>query len=165
MTTPGGACLLPLPLPDSRTERSVLFAVRRMAAHGVRDVSAAWLILDLFSTGFRRVESCAELQLRGRRFVEPPPDAPAAARGDVDVVLVPALAVTPDGHRLGFGVGFYDATLPDVAPPAVTIALAFSFQLLGELFIEPHDVACDLIVTDSEIIDPRGRLATTRSAG
>jgi hypothetical protein len=54
MTMPGGACLLPLPLPDGRTERSVLFAVRRMAAHGVRDVSAAWLILDLFSTGFRR---------------------------------------------------------------------------------------------------------------
>lgn len=54
MTMPGGACLLPLPLPDGRIERSVLFAVRRMAAHGVRDVSATWLILDLLSTGFRR---------------------------------------------------------------------------------------------------------------
>ena len=54
MTMPGAACLLPLPLPGDRIERSVLFAVRRMAAHGVRDVSAAWLILDLFSTGFRR---------------------------------------------------------------------------------------------------------------
>lgn len=54
MTMPGGGCLLPLPLPDGRIERSVLFAVRRMAAHGVRDVSAAWLMLDLFSTGFRR---------------------------------------------------------------------------------------------------------------
>jgi len=54
MTEPRGACLLPLPLPDDRIERSVLFAVRRMAAHGVRDVSAAWLILDLFSTRFRR---------------------------------------------------------------------------------------------------------------
>jgi hypothetical protein len=54
MTIPGSGCLLPLPLPADRIERSVLFAVRRMAAHGVRDVSAAWLILDLFSTGFRR---------------------------------------------------------------------------------------------------------------
>ena len=54
MTHSAGARLLPLPLPDQRVERSVLFAVRRMAAHGVRDVSAAWLILDLFSTGFRR---------------------------------------------------------------------------------------------------------------
>lgn len=114
---------------------------------------------DGYSTGFRRIGSPAELELRGRRFVEPPRDAPVAARGDLDVVLVPALAVTPDGHRLGFGSGFYDATLPDVAPPALTIVVAFSFQLLAELFIEPHDVACDLVVTDREIIDPRGRLA------
>ena len=111
-----------------------------------------------YTTGFRRITSPAELELRGRRFVEPPRDAPSATRGDVDVVLVPALAVTPDGHRLGFGTGFYDATLPDVAPPALTIAVAFSFQLLAELFIEPHDVACDLVVTDSQILDPRGVL-------
>ena len=118
-----------------------------------------------FSTGFRRVNAREDLQLRGRRFVEPPSDAPVAARGDIDVVLVPALAVTPEGHRLGFGSGFYDATLPDVAPPALTIAVAFSFQLLAELFLEPHDVACDLVVTDREIIDPRGRLAAASDAG
>jgi 5-formyltetrahydrofolate cyclo-ligase len=112
-----------------------------------------------FSTGFRRIESVVDLQLRGRRFVEPPRDAASAARGDLDVVLVPALAVTPEGQRLGFGSGFYDATLPDVAPPALTIVVAFSFQLLGELFVEQHDVACDLVVTDREIFDPRGRLA------
>jgi 5-formyltetrahydrofolate cyclo-ligase len=112
-----------------------------------------------FSTGFRRIASADELKLRGRRFVEPPPQALGAARGDVDVVLVPALGVTPDGHRLGYGMGFYDATLPDVAPPALTIAVAFSFQLLGELFIEPHDVACDLVVTDGEIFDPKRMLA------
>jgi hypothetical protein len=54
MTRPNLESALPLPLPDGRVERSVLFAVRRMAAHGLRDVSAAWLMLDLFSTGFRR---------------------------------------------------------------------------------------------------------------
>jgi 5-formyltetrahydrofolate cyclo-ligase len=113
-----------------------------------------------FTTGFRRIESSVDLQLRGRRFVEPPRDAAVAARGDVDVVIVPALAVTPEGHRLGFGSGFYDVTLPDVAPPAVTIVVAFSFQLLGELFVEDHDIACDLIVTDREIFDPRGLLAS-----
>jgi 5-formyltetrahydrofolate cyclo-ligase len=113
---------------------------------------------DSFSTGFRRIQRDTDLQLRGRRFVEPPPDVPAAGRGDLDVVLVPALGVTPAGHRLGFGMGFYDATLPDVAPPAITIVVAFSFQVLGELFIESHDVACDLVVTDAGIYDPNGLL-------
>lgn len=118
---------------------------------------------DRFSTGFRRVEHSGELLPRGRRFSEPPPDAPAARRGELDVVLVPALGVTPEGHRLGFGMGFYDATLPDVAPPAITIVVAFSFQLLGELFIEPHDVACDLVVTDTGSFDPRGLLGGSRA--
>ena len=111
-----------------------------------------------YSTGFRRIEEPGQLVLRGQKFAEPPPEAKVAARGDVDVVLVPALAVTPEGHRLGHGVGFYDATLPDLAPPALTIIVGFSFQLLAELPIEPHDVACDVVVTDREIIDPRGRL-------
>jgi 5-formyltetrahydrofolate cyclo-ligase len=110
-----------------------------------------------FTTGFRRVTSSAELISRGRKFVEPPPDAPVAARGDVDVVVVPALAVTPEGHRLGSGSGFYDATLPDLAPPALTIVVAFSFQLLGELFVESHDIACDLVLTDQGVIDPKAR--------
>lgn len=131
-------------------------------ALGERGVARFYPFMDPkgsgFTTGFRRIESSADLQLRGRRFVEPPHEAPVAGRGDVDVVLVPALAVTPTGHRLGFGSGFYDATLPDLAPPALTIAVAFSFQLLGELFIEPHDLACDLVVTDREILDPRGLL-------
>ena len=111
-----------------------------------------------FVTGFRRVERSEELQPRGQRFAEPPRDAPVAQRGDIDVAIVPAIAVTPDGHRLGYGRGFYDATLPDVAPPALTIVVAFSFQLAGELYVEPHDVRCDLVVTDSELCDARGLL-------
>jgi 5-formyltetrahydrofolate cyclo-ligase len=130
---------------------------------GERGVARYYPFMELnaagFTTGFRRIAAPSDLQLRGQRFLEPPPAAPAAARGDVDVVLVPALAVTPEGHRLGFGSGFYDATLPDVAPPALTIAVAFSFQLLAELFLEPHDVACDVVVTDGEVLDPRGLLA------
>jgi hypothetical protein len=54
MTSPSGECLLPLSLPDARSERTTLFAVRRMAAHGVGDVGAAWLLIDFYSTGFRR---------------------------------------------------------------------------------------------------------------
>jgi 5-formyltetrahydrofolate cyclo-ligase len=111
-----------------------------------------------FTTGFRPIQTALDLQPRGRKFVEPPRDAPVATRGDIDVVLVPALAVTPEGHRLGHGSGFYDSTLPDVAPPALTVVVAFSFQLLGELFVEPHDVACDLVVTDAQLLDPRRRL-------
>lgn len=48
------AGLLPLPLPDTRSERLVLFALRRMAAYGIRDAQAALIVLDLFGAQFRR---------------------------------------------------------------------------------------------------------------
>jgi len=115
-------------------------------------------------TGFRRIERREDLAERGQKFLEPPRDAPVARRGDLDLVLVPALAVTPDGQRLGQGSGFYDVTLPDVCPPALSVVVAYSFQLLGELPLEAHDVACDLVITDREVLDPRGILAA-RSSG
>jgi 5-formyltetrahydrofolate cyclo-ligase len=100
-------------------------------------------------SGLRSTESLDDLQDRGRRFFEPSPDAPVAARGDVDLLFVPALGVAPSGHRLGYGAGFYDSLLPDVCPPAQAVAVAYDFQLLVELPTLPHDVACDLVLTDA----------------
>jgi 5-formyltetrahydrofolate cyclo-ligase len=72
-----------------------------------------------------------------------------AQRGEVQVVVVPALAVASDGHRLGYGAGYYDATLPDLCPPARSIVVAFDFQRMMELPITPNDLRCDDIVTDA----------------
>jgi 5-formyltetrahydrofolate cyclo-ligase len=108
---------------------------------------------DALVSGFRLTTSLSDLRDFGQRFLEPPPEAPVAERGDVDLVLVPALAVAPSGHRLGYGAGFYDSLLPDVCPPALAIVVAFDFQLLVELPVLPHDVACHGIVTDSRSLD------------
>ena len=112
-----------------------------------------------YTTGFRRVVGIEELQPRGRGFAEPSPTANVAARGDLDLLIVPALAATPEGHRLGSGSGFYDVTLPDLRPPALALIVVFSFQLIGEMPILSHDVACDGVVSDRQIYDPRGLLA------
>ncbi len=101
-----------------------------------------------YRTGFRETPDPGLLTERGRGFAEPPLDAAEAARGDIDLVVVPALAVALSGHRLGYGAGFYDATLPDVCPPALSVVVAFSFQLLAELPIQANDFACDFVVTD-----------------
>jgi 5-formyltetrahydrofolate cyclo-ligase len=101
-----------------------------------------------FSTGFRLSEDVAELDERGGTFAAPPPSAPMAARGDIDVVIVPALAADVRGHRVGYGKGYYDATLPDVCPPASSILVVFDFQLEGELPSEDHDQPVDFVVTE-----------------
>ena len=46
--------LLPLPAPSDPIQRLALFAVRRMAAHGIRDAHAAQMMLTSFGINFRR---------------------------------------------------------------------------------------------------------------
>jgi 5-formyltetrahydrofolate cyclo-ligase len=105
-----------------------------------------------FSTGFALSADASELKVRSSRFMEPPPSAPRALRSDIDLVVVPALAVAADGNRLGYGAGFYDVTLPDFIPPATSVIVAYDFQLLAEIPALPHDVPCHMIVTDARTL-------------
>ena len=99
----------------------------------------------------RFVDDLAGLEEQGYGFAEPPPDAPHAA--ELDVVIVPAIAVDPTGHRIGYGAGYYDRTLPKYAPPAVTIAVAYDWQLVAEVPATEHDVKVAWVVTDTRTID------------
>ena len=75
---------------------------------------------------------------------------------EIDAVIVPAVAFDRQGHRLGYGGGYYDRFLPG-APRAVRIGAAFACQIVAEIPAAPHDVTMDRIVTEGEIIVPRGR--------
>ncbi len=74
---------------------------------------------------------------------EPPPDADR-----FDVVVVPGLAFTIAGDRLGQGGGWYDRFLAAVRPDCLTIGVGFAPQLVDELPVERHDVRLGLVVTD-----------------
>jgi 5-formyltetrahydrofolate cyclo-ligase len=74
---------------------------------------------------------------------------------EIDLILVPGLAFTRAGYRLGYGRGYYDRLLTDCA--ATAIGLAFRAQLLDALPAEVHDRAVDLIVTESETIHTGAR--------
>ncbi|SNR41017.1 5-formyltetrahydrofolate cyclo-ligase [Blastococcus mobilis] len=72
-----------------------------------------------------------------------------AAVGTVDVVVVPALAVSRNGVRLGRGGGYYDRALRHVRPDAVLVAVVFDDELLEDLPVEPHDRQVTAVVTPS----------------
>ena len=84
---------------------------------------------------------------RGKLTVVPEDDPPPDPRL-VDVVIVPGLAFTKDGDRLGQGGGWYDRFLAGVRPDCITIGVAFGPQVVAALPVEPHDVRMDLVVTD-----------------
>ena len=94
---------------------------------------------------FRFVDDVAKLEEAGYGFAEPAADAPIAA--ELDVVVVPAIAVDPTGHRIGYGAGYYDRTLPK-HPTATSIAVAFDWQLIAEVPFTADDVPVKIVVTD-----------------
>jgi 5-formyltetrahydrofolate cyclo-ligase len=67
----------------------------------------------------------------------------------LDVVIVPGLAFTADGHRLGQGGGHFDRFLPRLDDSCVTIGVCFREQLVAELPTSGHDVLVDLVISDT----------------
>jgi 5-formyltetrahydrofolate cyclo-ligase len=97
-------------------------------------------------------EWCRE---RGVEVFTPEVDGPElrVMPGDVDpatldVVIVPGLAFTLDGHRLGQGGGHFDRFLVRLGPHCSTIGVCFHEQLVADLPMAEHDVHVALVVTD-----------------
>jgi 5-formyltetrahydrofolate cyclo-ligase len=71
------------------------------------------------------------------------------AIGTADVVVVPALAVSRDGVRLGRGGGYYDRALRHARAGALVVAVVFDDELVDEVPWEPHDHRVNAVVTPS----------------
>lgn len=91
------------------------------------------------------------LEESGMMFSQPTADAAPVPEEEIDLVLVPALAVDERGHRIGFGKGFYDRLLPRLSR-AVRVAVAFDFEIIAEVPERPGDEVVDLIVTDARTV-------------
>jgi 5-formyltetrahydrofolate cyclo-ligase len=81
-------------------------------------------------------------------FGIPSPIGEHVEAATIDVAIVPGLAFTPDGHRLGQGGGFYDRLLPALRADCLTIGVCFAEQLIDHVPTEPHDRTLDTVVTD-----------------
>lgn len=75
---------------------------------------------------------------------EPIADEPVAD-DETALVLMPGLAFDPQGHRIGYGGGFYDKFLA-AEPNHPTLALCYEFQMLPELHTEEHDIPVDTVL-------------------
>ena len=134
-----------------RTEINPLAAMVHMAACGqvtVPVIEAAGKPLR-FS---RWTPDCA--------MVDGPFGARVPAEGvylEPELLIVPLVAFTRAGGRLGYGGGFYDRSLEGLRSIRPTIAIGFAFgaQEADDLPLEPTDQPLDLIVTEREVIDLR----------
>jgi 5-formyltetrahydrofolate cyclo-ligase len=127
----------PLPLLAALAEAKIETALPVVAGRGKPLIFRAWRRGDPLIDG--------PLGLR-----EPTPDSPAA---EPDLLFVPLAAFDRAGHRLGYGAGYYDATLAAMTPARpLAVGLAFSTQEVEYVPAEPHDHPLAFVITERETI-------------
>jgi 5-formyltetrahydrofolate cyclo-ligase len=112
--------------------------------------------------GLPRVDDDQHLQLHvhqlgealeesGYGMLEPAASNASIDPAEVDLIIVPALALDGGGQRLGYGRGFYDRLLP-LMPNAFRVGVAYDFQVVPEIPAEPHDVPLHCVISDARTL-------------
>jgi 5-formyltetrahydrofolate cyclo-ligase len=91
-------------------------------------------------------------ELAPSRFglAEPAADASRVETATISAFVIPGLAFDRHGWRVGWGRGYYDATLA-VAPGARRIGVAFECQLVDEVPRDVHDARLHHVVTEANV--------------
>ena len=119
--------------------------ISEMLGRGVKVVAPRWNgeTYELAKLG----GLSSECLRRGPMGILEPAEAEVAKPGEVAVWIVPGLAFTRDGRRLGYGGGWYDRLLASASADSLRIGVAHEFQVVEELPQEPHDIRIDCVVT------------------
>lgn len=93
---------------------------------------------------FIYLEDLSQVEKGYAGIPEPVADTPVAD-DPTALVLMPGLAFTKNGDRMGYGGGFYDRFLAD-EPNHPTLALCYAFQMVEQLPTEEYDIPVDLVL-------------------
>jgi 5-formyltetrahydrofolate cyclo-ligase len=133
----------PLPLLRKLAPQGAQFALPVIQGRGKPLLMRAW------SFG-------APLEARQWGIKEPANDAPVV---DPDILIVPLACFDRAGHRIGYGAGYFDKTIRALrAKKSVTaVGLAFAAQEIPRVPATAFDEKLNLVLTEREVIDLRGR--------
>jgi 5-formyltetrahydrofolate cyclo-ligase len=99
---------------------------------------------------FKKISSFSELEPGNFSVMEPKDKCEIVKH--LDVVIVPAIALSRDGYRLGYGFGYYDGYLH--GKKSKTIALSYAKQIIKSFTHDAHDVKMNFIVTEDRVMKP-----------
>ena len=124
----------------SKDEIDLSLLIERLWAAGCRVVVPAWR-----DGTYKLVAYSSETELFAgpMGILEPAPEGEGTAtvaEGDVAVWIVPGLAFSRSGARLGYGGGWYDRFLAKSSPSSTSLGVAYPFQIVDDLPLEPHDL-------------------------
>ena len=133
----------PLPLMRKLAERGVRLALPAIAGRGKPLIMRAYSFGDELARGQWGIR-------------EPKADKPDVAP---DILIVPLAAFDRAGHRIGYGAGYYDMTINALRAkkPVIAVGIGFAVQEIPQVPVTARDARLDLVLTEREIIDLRGR--------
>ena len=73
----------------------------------------------------------------------------------LNTMFIPFVGIDKNGHRLGYGGGFFDKTLEQLKSQKgrpLFVGLGYDYQILEERFGESHDIKYDLVITESRVL-------------
>ena len=120
--------------------------IRKMLGGGARVVAPRW---NGETYELAVLKGLDEAHLRtGPMGIREPAESEIVSPKEAKVWLVPGLAFTRSGKRLGYGGGWYDRLLADAPKDAVKIGISHVFQVVDDLPSEPHDILLSDVVDD-----------------
>ncbi len=78
--------------------------------------------------------------------IDEPQRGEACDPADIDLIIVPGVAFTASGARLGRGRGYYDRYLSQPALRASMVGVCYAHQIVDALPVEPHDIPMHRVV-------------------
>lgn len=88
----------------------------------------------------------------GYREIPEPEGGREVLPAPTDLMILPGLAFSSAGDRLGYGGGYYDRYLASLSEPPICCGVGYEFQLIEELPREPHDHRLELLVLPDRIL-------------
>lgn len=126
------------------------FAVE-MLARGVRVVAPRWNG-ETYELAWLKGLDSSNLRVGPMGILEPLDPPSGNLRKAPCVWIVPGLAFTQDGKRIGYGGGWYDRLLSDVSQEELIVGVAYPFQIVADIPHEPHDISLGKVVTADDAL-------------
>ena len=118
--------------------------IRKVRTMGVKVVAPRWNG-EVYELAVLKGLDDAHLR-KGPMGILEPAEAEIVSPKAVEVWLVPGLAFTRSGKRLGYGGGWYDRLLAKASKASLKLGIAHAFQVVDDLPSEPHDVLLSKVV-------------------